>query len=145
MEKEIDFAETNRKVSELFLSIQDEFLSTKPIFMRLNLMCNMISKGLSEGRTDADFDWDKVNGYLTKNVSEYDFNYFGRITSSEALFDANLNCRCASVAMGPWQKHRCKDCGTLFYMSYNEVHFYEEKGLHVPKRCKPCRDKRRSR
>ena len=35
---EQEWAETNRKVRELFQSIEEEFLRTKPLWMRLNLL-----------------------------------------------------------------------------------------------------------
>lgn len=38
----------------------------------------------------------------------------------------------------------CKDCGAEFVFTEGEQAFYAEKGLtNEPKRCKPCRDKRK--
>lgn len=36
----------------------------------------------------------------------------------------------------------CMDCGVEFFTE-GEKKFYDSKGLTMPKRCKPCRDKRR--
>lgn len=39
----------------------------------------------------------------------------------------------------------CKDCGNEFIFTAGEQNFYKEKGLdNEPKRCKSCRDKRKS-
>lgn len=38
----------------------------------------------------------------------------------------------------------CADCRTDFVFSQSEAAFYESKGLTKPKRCKPCRDKRKA-
>lgn len=38
----------------------------------------------------------------------------------------------------------CIDCGRQFEITPGEERFYKSKGLDLPKRCKPCRDKKRS-
>ena len=38
----------------------------------------------------------------------------------------------------------CVDCGRQFEITPGEERFYKSKGLDLPKRCKPCRDKKRS-
>lgn len=39
---------------------------------------------------------------------------------------------------------KCVDCGQSFVFARGEqAHFYS-KGLHEPKRCKPCREKRKA-
>lgn len=37
----------------------------------------------------------------------------------------------------------CVDCGENFVFSANEADFYDRKDLVKPKRCKPCRKKRK--
>ena len=38
----------------------------------------------------------------------------------------------------------CKDCGAEFVFTEGEQQFYAEKGFNnEPKRCKPCREKRK--
>lgn len=133
------------KVRGMFAGIQDEFLRTKPMWMRLNLITNMLNQARNNGKTEKDIDWDKVNEYLTINVDEYDFNCFDRIESFKALYEATMQCHESSILNMAWQKHKCKDCDTEFHMSYKEVHFYKDKELHIPKRCKDCRDYRRQK
>lgn len=38
----------------------------------------------------------------------------------------------------------CADCGTDFILSASEQEFFKARGLHEPKRCKKCRDLKRS-
>lgn len=38
----------------------------------------------------------------------------------------------------------CSDCNEEFIFTGGEREFYEEKGYDNPKRCKPCRDKRKA-
>ncbi|MFQ5815990.1 MAG: CxxC-x17-CxxC domain-containing protein [Candidatus Hydrothermarchaeaceae archaeon] len=39
----------------------------------------------------------------------------------------------------------CEDCGDEFAFSAEEQEFFAEKGFQTPKRCKPCRSKRKER
>ncbi|MFQ5751979.1 MAG: zinc-ribbon domain containing protein [bacterium] len=37
----------------------------------------------------------------------------------------------------------CQECGQEFTFSADEQQFFNERGFQEPKRCKPCRDKRK--
>lgn len=39
----------------------------------------------------------------------------------------------------------CEDCGEEFVFSAEEQEFFLEKGFQPPKRCKPCRSRRKER
>ena len=39
---------------------------------------------------------------------------------------------------------QCIDCGTPVTITVGEQKFYADKGLQEPKRCKPCRDKKKA-
>lgn len=39
--------------------------------------------------------------------------------------------------------HQCKECGKYFSLTWSEKLFFEQKGLSIPKRCMPCRAKRK--
>ena len=123
----------------------DKTLMSFPMWMRFNYLLNTVGKVLEQGKKEADINWDKVNEILTANRSEYDFNVFQRIESAEALAAARADCLASSMDFGVWQVHTCKDCGKEFYMSYREVKFFESKALHIPKRCKNCRAKKKER
>lgn len=141
---EQDWVETNRKVTELFQVIEDNFLKTRPLWMRLNLLANKVGNALSQGHTGEDIDWGKINRYLTENVDEYEFNCFELVKCPDDLFEVRADCVLASSGVHAWQKHTCKDCGEVFYLTWGEVEFFRNKELHVPKRCKACRDKRKN-
>jgi CxxC-x17-CxxC domain-containing protein len=42
------------------------------------------------------------------------------------------------------QQIQCGDCGTQFAFTESEQQFYVQRGLAAPKRCKSCRDARKS-
>lgn len=43
------------------------------------------------------------------------------------------------------QKRMCKECGKEFILSDGEIQFYTDRSLSVPKRCKECREKNKSK
>ena len=133
-----------KQVQELIGAEIDKALHSFPMWIRLNYLCNTINSMLTNGYTETDINWDKVNEILTTNVGEYDFNNFKRIETVDELSYATMMCHQVSIIEGVWQKHICKDCGEEFVLTYHEVKFYENKGLHIPKRCKACRDKRKA-
>lgn len=133
-----------KRARELLAAEMDKTLYSFPMWMRLNYLGNTIGRLLSDdSHTEADINWDKANEILTTNVGEYDFNNFKRIENTDDLSIARMKCIQASIIGGVWQKHICKECGEEFVLTYHEVKFYENKGLHIPKRCKACRDKRK--
>ena len=137
---------TLEKASQIIHAEIDKALASFPMWMRFNYLCNMINEALMQGNTEADINWDKVNEILTNNRDEYDFNHFKRIDTIAGLVWTRGECLAASMDMecGIWQSHTCKDCGNPFMMNYREVKFYEEHKLHIPKRCKSCRAKRKA-
>ncbi len=42
------------------------------------------------------------------------------------------------------QKIKCKECGEFFEFSFGEQKFYTKHNLHNPKRCKKCREFRKT-
>lgn len=42
-------------------------------------------------------------------------------------------------------KQKCKECGEFFDIDDNEQKWYNEKGFHLPRRCKSCRHLRREK
>ena len=40
-------------------------------------------------------------------------------------------------------KANCVDCPNEFAITVGEQNFFKNKGFELPKRCKPCRDKKR--
>ena len=132
-----------QNVAELLNNVKDEFLRTKPMWMRLNYMASMVGKAIEDGHSESEINWNYINEVLADNVDPYDFNCFGKIASVDDLMQAAMDSKTASL-IGAWQQHVCKDCGKVFYMSRDEVKFFEGKNLNIPKRCKSCRNKRKA-
>lgn len=49
-----------------------------------------------------------------------------------------------SMGIIPIETRICKECGTVFGLDKGEVRYYEQNKLHLPTRCKPCREKRKA-
>ena len=139
----IDFEEAHREVREMFHETEVRTLKKMPLWMRLNYFINRISQAIADGHTNEDVKWDYINEMCTADLDPFDYNMFESVSTIEELDKHRFNALCAAEGLGPWHKHKCKDCGKDFHMMYKEVHFYEEKGLSLPKRCKACRDKRK--
>ena len=139
-----EWEETNRKVREWFHEIEVNTLKKMPLWMRLNFFLNKVSQAIKDGHKNEDIKWDYINEMCTAELNQFDYNMYENVDSIEKLDGQRFNLICATEGVGPWHKHKCKDCGEEFYMTYREVHFYEEKGLSLPKRCKECREKRKN-
>lgn len=138
-----EWQETNRKVQETFHQIEMDTLQKMPLWMRLNFFCNKLGKAINDGHADDEIKWSYVNEMCTKGLSEFDYNMYEPVDTVEKFEKQSFDVICASEGIGPWHKHKCKDCGEDFYMQHNEVMFYQDKQLSLPKRCKKCREKRR--
>ena len=140
----MDEQKTINDAAALISEEVDKVLLSSTMWMRFKYLYNSIGNALKQGFTEADINWDNVNEILTTNVNEYDFNAFDRIETPEQLVWESMRCRSASIRDDIWQKHTCKDCGKPFLMTYNEVQFYGNRNLHIPRRCKVCREKRKA-
>ena len=139
-----EWEETNRKVREFFHQIEVDTLQRMPLWMRLNFFSNKLSQVIKDGHTDDNINWNYINEMCIKGLSEFDYNMYKSVSTAEEFEEQRFDVICASEGIAPWHKHKCKDCGSEFYMTYKEVHFYEDKELSLPKRCKVCRDKRKN-
>lgn len=137
-----EWAETNRKISEMFREIEEETIRKMPLWMRMNYYGNKLNRAIENGHTEDDINWDKVYEPLTKDLSPFDYNMLEPMHSIADFHSQRFNVIAASEGVGVWHKHICKDCGNDFYMLHNEAMFYQSKGLNLPKRCKECRKKR---
>ena len=139
-----EFEETTRKVKEWFCETEKNTLIKMPLWMRLNYFFNKVCKAIKDGYKNEDIKWDYINEMCTKDLDQFDYNMFDGVDTVEQLDEIRGRVICASAGIVPWHKHKCKDCGREFVMSYNEVHFYATNGLNLPKRCKECREKRKN-
>ncbi len=138
-----EWQETNRKVQEMFREIEEETIRKMSLWMRLNFYANKLGRAINEGHTDDEIKWNYINEMCTKGLSEFDYNMYEPVVTFEEFNEQRLDVICATEGLHPWHKHKCKDCGNEFYMQYNEVQFYQNKELSLPKRCKACREKRK--
>ena len=139
-----EWEETNRKVSEMMREIQIETLKKFPLWMRMNWFTNQMNKALLDKHDESEINWDFINEMCTNNLDQFDYNMYESVDTIERFKYQRFDVIAASEGVGPWHKHKCKDCGQEFYMTYKEVHFYKDKGLSLPKRCKECREKRKN-
>ena len=138
-----EFEENKRKMQEIFHQIEMETLEKMPLWMRLNYFCYKLSKAFKNGHKDEDVKWDYINEMCTKNLCAFDYNLYKPVYSFADFDEQRGRVICADAGITPWQKHKCKDCGQEFYMTHNEVMFFQEKELNLPKRCSGCRNKRK--
>ena len=139
-----EWEETNRKFSNIMQELRVEALKKFPLWMRMNWIANQMNKALLDKHDESEFKWDFINEICTQDLDPFDYNMYKPAHTLNEFIYQKGDIVFASEGIGPWHKHKCKDCGEEFYMTYNEVHFYKEKGLNLPKRCKECREKRKS-
>ena len=135
--------ETKRRVSELIREMQTEAIKKFPLWMRLNYFANQMAGALEKGYKEDDFDWERINTMCATDLDQFDYNMYKPVQTVSEFESQRFDIICASEGVGPWHKHKCKDCGEEFYMNYTEVAFYQKKELNLPKRCKECREKRK--
>lgn len=110
-----------------------------PMWMRFNLLSHSVNSAKEQG-VENEIDWDSINQLLLENRGKWDFTAYDYIDSVTSFWTAFHSCQMAGVDFGPWQIHKCKECGENFSMSRGEVFFYEKKKFDLPKRCRWCRE-----
>ncbi|MEE1302266.1 MAG: zinc-ribbon domain containing protein [Bacteroidales bacterium] len=138
-----EYDETIHKASEIIREMQINALKRFPLWMRMNWFSVQMNKAILDKHEESEFDWAFINEICSKDLDPFDCNMYQPVDTVEQFEIQRFNIICASEGLGPWHKHTCKDCGEEFYMTYKEVHFYKDKELNLPKRCKACRDKRK--
>jgi hypothetical protein len=141
--QEMDPTTAYESITKVMTDIYKDALKENNMWVRAGFCLIMAQKATAEGNQVK---WDLVTELvLSPRKNVYDYNILPeKIESLEELEDINSAIQMASLNIGPWQSHKCKDCKDEFYMTINEVDFFQSKGLHIPKRCKDCRDKRRN-
>lgn len=123
---------------------QTRVLTKEPMWMRFNLIHNMLEKAIEDGVNPETICWSNVNEFLHKNkVSNYDFEFNVQIKDIEEFEFLRKKCLDAPILNTPWQTKSCKECKQTFTLPYSQVQFFERKGLNPPKRCPECRMKRK--
>lgn len=80
--------------------------------------------------------------YIVKLLRTDNYNDFNRFPTVNTYFDLldlkNIVDKAYNNEV-PLIKRNCKDCGKEFVIYISERDDYFDKGLHLPKRCKSCR------
>lgn len=99
-----------------------------------------------------------ISIYTSKTTKHYEFDlskeYINRIypryAEVEKLFTGKFNnemmCNVILANFKSNQKlinNQCRDCKSIYNLPYDEFHYYISRNLHLPKRCKSCRNKRK--
>ena len=133
-EREQSLKDINKKMGEIF----NEVFKTLPTWVKLGNLVRAVRKECREGR-ESELDWDLINTRATESIGETDFNAFERFTCPNDLYRAFENCQTASILDLNWRKVTCKGCGKTFYLTHEEMEYFLDKGLSIPKRCRACR------
>lgn len=143
-QKELD--ELQEKSIAIQEALFNDTMKNAKMWLRVRYLIAIISKSLNSGYKESDIDWDRVDTLVRSNISPDDYNIipYDKIDSYEKL-DHIHGSLCAATVIDnlPWREEICKDCKKKFYISLNDVQFYERKGMSLPKRCLDCRKKRR--
>jgi hypothetical protein len=126
-----------QRLDKAMHEMQMDIFSKMPVWAKFNFFCN-----ITTSKSDDEIDWDKVNKILDENKDEYSFNIYETIKNKQQLIETRINCITAQCGLGAWIKGTCKDCGEIFYLGFDEVEFFRNNNLRVPKRCHKCRDKK---
>lgn len=134
---------TNDRAGMIIRAMQEDALRRMSMFMRVRFILGSIVRN-DKNLEDSDINWDKINEVLHYPTSDKDYNIIPeKVSSVQQLIDINDGINMASIDLGSWQVHKCKDCGGVFYLTYGEVMFYKNHDLAIPKRCSDCRHSRR--
>jgi len=134
-EKEAVIKETKKTLEK----IQTETLNTFPIWMKTNVLMNWINEGKL---TNEQIDWNYINQVLHTSTQEIkiDYNIFDEISSIEELSELRDNSNeAAYIETVPFYQETCKKCGKTFTLTRNEINFFLNHDLQIPKRCYACR------
>jgi hypothetical protein len=142
---ELTYEENVQKVREMFAQVEYETILKMPLWMRLNFYAAKLSKAKADGHADNEINWDYINEMCVKDLSPFDYNRYKPVNTFEDFERQRFDVICATEGVHAWHEHTCKDCGKTFYMMHDEVVFYQDKNLSIPKRCKECRQKRKEK
>ena len=139
--------ETIRSASDIITGMQLDVLRSLAMPLRLRFINNITSRIVNnhpDGDSTKLIDWDMVNTILHFPIADDDYNDVPKQLSSRAdIVDAEERCIMATANLSPWRMETCSQCHQEFYIFYGEMDYYKRNNLHLPKRCKKCRDLRK--
>jgi glycyl-tRNA synthetase beta subunit len=124
--------------ADVSAGLYESDVAKMPVAKRLEYVAQFMSKRVDAGLDQKTIDWAQVNAVLNQNMTDYDFNAFGNVTSLQTLWKAALDAREAMIN-GVYRTGRCVSCNAAFSLTYRETQFYKSKNFAPPKRCFKCR------
>ena len=82
---------------------QRDMLEHFPVWMKFNFIANTSCE-----KDDSEIDWNYVNEMLLKNMTDDDYNCFGRIESKEQFLKEYHKLMEAQMGLAPYKKCICK-------------------------------------
>ena len=133
-------------IYEILFSPKEKFYTNITLAKALSLIVNgekFIFMNDPDHEDSFDAVWSLHDVFDGKSLSEEKIK-----SKIKKLFilesDPNLNEMRDSISEFNSTLMKCKECGKYFELTWTEKMFFEQKGLAIPKRCKPCRDKRKN-
>lgn len=127
-----------KEYREFQIKFQKEVFSKMSTWEVITVLQAQISK-----MNPQDVNWDRVNEFI-RSSGTYDYCYnviepqFHSLDEMVVWQEQNLMAGIDSHYY-PYREIKCKDCGETFYLTSDEVDWFINKGLSIPKRCKKCR------
>jgi hypothetical protein len=125
---------------EFYRELFEKIISKKSLSLRAMMILH-VANDLPNYRID----WKFVNKCLNINRDKYDYrpSQIVQVFTKRELNDLRNSIALSIAGMRPYQTHICKDCGKQFSMYIQEVAYFRDHKLHIPKRCHKCRNKRK--
>lgn len=79
-----------------------------------------------------------------KNAIRDAFRKAGYRPPIEHYIDSTNARKATVISIEDHHYRKCINCGCIFIMTPDDEKWYTLKGFDIPKRCKPCRDKRKN-
>jgi len=141
----IKTSDDNLYIYEILFSPKEKFYTNITLAKALSLIVNgekFIFMNDPDHEDSFDAVWSLHDIFDGKSLSEEKIK-----SKIKKLFiletDPSLNEMRDAITEFNTTLMKCKECGKYFELTWTEKMFFEQKGLAIPKRCKPCRDKRK--
>ena len=129
------------ETQEIMTDMDMKVFPPMPQWVKAANILNILLAAKSDDAGDFDidwFDWSKIYN-LVKPIGDYDYNCLTTFNDIDSAISELASIPSASLGGGvPYRTYKCK-CGKQFSMDVDEVMWYKEKELPLPKRCPACR------
>jgi hypothetical protein len=140
----VKISDDKLNIYEILFTPKDKFYTNPTLAEALSLIVNgeKIIFINDPNKNPFDMTWSLHDIFDGKSLSEKEIkNNIKKLFILEA--DPYLNEVRDAIKEFNETIHQCKECGKYFSLTWSEKLFFEQKGLSIPKRCMPCRRKRK--